>query len=83
VVLSFFMAQTSHIEVMAGAVNGVNVVFQTSAPYVPGSVRVFVNGQLKRADFADGWIELGYDKVRLALAPVVGDVLQAYFLVVV
>lgn len=77
------MAQISHIEVMLGAVNGVNDVFQTSVPYVSGSVRVFVNGQLKRADFVDGWIELGYDKVRLALAPEVGDALQAYFLVVV
>jgi len=54
-------------------------VFQTSHPYVPGSVRIFLNGQLKRADFADGWIELGYDKVQLALPPLVGDVVQAYF----
>lgn len=69
----------TRIEVLGGGVNGVNNVFQTSSPYVPGSVRIFLNGQLKRADFADGWIELGYDKVQLALPPLVGDVVQAYF----
>jgi len=42
-------------------------------------VRVFLNGQLKREDFADGWIELGYDKVQLNLPPLAGDVVQAYF----
>lgn len=59
--------------------NGVNNVFKTSVPYAPGSVRVFLNGQLKREDFADGWIELGYDKVQLNLPPLAGDVVQAYF----
>ena len=73
------MPYMERIEVLSGAVNGLNNVFQTSQPYVPGSVRIFLNGQLKRADFADGWIELGYDKVQLALPPLAGDVVQAYF----
>jgi len=72
------MAQ-SLLRVLVGAVNGTNQVFQTPYPYVPGSVRIFVDGQLKREDFADGWIELGYDKVQLKIAPISGSVVQAYF----
>lgn len=37
--------------------DGVNVLFTTPTPYQPGSVAVFLNGQLKRADFTDGWLE--------------------------
>lgn len=73
------MPYFTRIEVPAGVVNGINAVFQTSLPYVPGSVRVFLNGQLKREDFADGWIELGYDKVALKIPPVPGDTVQTYF----
>jgi hypothetical protein len=72
---------TAVLRVLSGSVDGVNVVFQTPVPYRPGSVRVFVDGQLKREDFDDGWIELGYDKVQLKLAPFSGSVVQAYFLV--
>ena len=68
---------------MRGAVNGINTVFETPDPYVPGSVRVFVNGQLKRADLEDGWTELGGRRVRLAEAPKAApgavDVVQAYY----
>lgn len=73
------MPYFTRIEVATGAVNGVNTVFQTSAPYIPGSVRVFLNGQLKREDFDDGWIELGYDKVALKIPPELGDSVQTYF----
>lgn len=64
---------------LTGLVDGVNTVFQTPVPYVPGSVRVFLNGQLKRSDLGDGWVELGYDKVQLNFAPEVSDVVQVYF----
>lgn len=67
------------IRVCSGVIDGSNLVFQTPAQYVPGSVRVFVNGQLLRADFDDGWVELGGDKIRLKIAPVVGDTVSAYF----
>jgi hypothetical protein len=69
------------LRVLTGSVDGVNVVFQTPYPYRPGSVRIFLDGQLKREDFDDGWIELGYDKVQLKIPPESGRVVQAYFLV--
>lgn len=64
-----------------GSVDGVNTLFWTSASYVPGSVRAFVNGQLKRQDLDDGWIELGGKKVQLKEAPRTGEVVQFYYLV--
>jgi hypothetical protein len=44
-------------ELAAGVVDGVNLIFTTPTPYLAGSVAVFLNGQLKRADFMDGWAE--------------------------
>lgn len=43
--------------VAVGAIDGVNTVFYTGEPYRPGSTAVFINGQLKRSDFDDGWVE--------------------------
>jgi len=65
--------------VLAGVVDGVNVNFETPAPYYPGSVRVFVDGQLKMQGFEDGWIELGYNRVQLLDPPEEGSTVQAYF----
>jgi hypothetical protein len=44
-------------EVPSGAIDNVNVTFTLSRSYTPGSVAVFLNGQLKRVDYDDGWIE--------------------------
>lgn len=71
---------TPAIRDLIGVVDGVNTIFKTPVPYVPGSVRVFLNGQLKRSDLSDGWVELGYDEIRLHIAPDVSDVVQAYFI---
>jgi len=46
-----------HFEVPAGAIDGVNVVFNVSQAYRPGTPAVFLNGLLLRADYTDGWIE--------------------------
>lgn len=64
---------------LLGDVNGANTDFQTPAPYVPGSLAVWVNGQLRRADLNDGWQELGGSGVRMKQVPQPGDVLQAFF----
>lgn len=66
-------------EVAFGPVDGVNKQFTLSAMYVPGSLRVWRNGQLKRADFVDGWKELGSNKFEMKEPPKVGDVVQAWF----
>lgn len=72
------------IQPLLGAIDGSNQVFDTPAPYVPGSVRVFINGQLKTKDLVDGWTELGGTKVRLKEPPQVlsgyADVVQAYYI---
>lgn len=69
----------SVIRPLAGAVNGTNRVFRTPVPYVPGSVAVWINGQLRRADWDDGWVELGGDVIELKRAPQPEDVVQAFF----
>lgn len=80
---------TPRFEVALGIVDGVNVVFFTPTfPYVPGSVAVFFNGQLKRADFADGWVESNpvTGEVTLLIAPLPAaygnpdDVIQIFYL---
>jgi hypothetical protein len=44
-------------ELAAGVVDGINLIFTTPTAYIAGSVAVFLNGQLKRSDFMDGWTE--------------------------
>jgi hypothetical protein len=69
----------SLIEVPQGIINGINTLFQTSASYLAGSVVVFLNGQLKRGDYSDGWVELGNRYVNLKIPPETGDVVQIYY----
>lgn len=70
------------IEIASGAVDGVNRIFSTPDPYISGTLQIFVNGQLKRKDFDDGFDELvpSSGTFELKEAPVVEDVVQAYFL---
>ena len=44
-------------ETAIGVIDGVNQIFRTSRPYDAGSLAVFLNGQLKRRWFEDGWVE--------------------------
>lgn len=71
-----------HFEVASGPIDGVNQVFTVSVGYAVGSTAVFLNGQLKRVDFADGWVESNPagGEVTLDQAPLVGDVVQMFFL---
>lgn len=67
------------IEVVSGVVDGFNNVFQTAQPYVTGSVQVFVDGQLRRQDYDDGWVEMGGKKIALKVPPKIGCCVQAYY----
>jgi len=70
-------------ETAAGAVNGVNKVFLVSNNYLPGSVRVFLNGVLLRKELEGGWTELGHKRVRLNEAPKMTgalDVVRIYYI---
>lgn len=68
-------------EVASGPVNGTNRTFAVSAAYEPGTTAVFLNGQLKKRDNADGWVETNPSGgfVVLDQAPSVGDVVQVFF----
>lgn len=44
-------------EVPVGTVDGVNRVFRVSQSYLPLTVAVFLNGQLKERSLVDGWVE--------------------------
>ena len=46
-----------HFEVPSGVIDGVNLVFNVSQPYKPGTTAVFLNGLLLRPDYTDGWTE--------------------------
>jgi hypothetical protein len=76
------VASLPKFEVAVGPIDGVNVAFTVSVPYRAGSVAVFLNGQLKRKDFVDGWVETSPvgGIVTLTEAPRVGDVVQVFFI---
>ena len=71
-------------EVLSGAINGVNLVFTTSAAYTPGSVAVFLNGQLLKAHAGDPWAETdpanGVVTVAGDCVPRDGDHIAAFYL---
>lgn len=66
-------------ETPAGALNGLNAVFVTALPYVPGTVQVWVNGQLKEPGLEDGWLELGGSSIQLNEAPRTTDVVRVMY----
>jgi len=69
------------IEPAVGTPNGTRTIFETRTAYLPGSVKVFLNGFVMRADYADGWTELGGRKIQLKEAPQIRDVVQIFYLV--
>lgn len=75
-----------HFEVATGPIDGVNLVFNVSMPYRPGTTAVFLNGLLLRADYTDGWTESDplTGEVTLKEPPrvtkVTPDVVQVFFL---
>lgn len=72
--------QPPRIETPTGAVNGVNRTFFVTADYVPGTVRIFLNGQLKSPPLEDGHTELGGRKINIKDAPRAGDVVRVYYI---
>jgi len=58
-----------------GAVDGANKDFTTPTPYVDGSLRVFVNGQL-----VSGFAEGAGDAFQMEFAPVSEDEIAVYYM---
>ena len=73
---------TTIIEVPAGSIDGANKTFTTSKAYAPGTLHVFLNGQLKRADLDDGFIEVNpaTGVFEMKEAPLTGDVVQVFYI---
>jgi len=69
------------IEPLIGVANGVNVNFETTYEYRPGTVRVFINGLLSRQGDLDGWSEVGFRRIRLNEAPRDCDTVSAYYVI--
>jgi hypothetical protein len=65
-----------------GACDGVNTLFVTLLPYTPGTLAVFVNGQLKSRTLDDGWTELDPNAGTFVITapPEPNDVIQTFFI---
>lgn len=61
-------------EIASGSVNGVNKVFNTLNPYVPGTLQVFRDGQLMTKD--GDYTETSSTSYTFATAPLIGSVIQ-------
>ena len=70
------------LELAIGPINGINTVYETSRPYLPGTTAVWVNGDLHVQANEDGWIETSPQDGVFSMkeAPEVDDVIQIFFL---
>lgn len=65
-------------ETPAGIINGVNTVFTLARPPVPvADLQLFLNGVLQRPNTVD--FTLAGLTITMVVAPVVGDVLTAFY----
>lgn len=70
----------SVIRELAGIVDGVNRTFTTPSKYVTGTIKVVWNGQVyEDTDDRTGWTEIDDETIELTEAPLVDDVLQAFY----
>jgi len=70
----------SVLEKLNGTVDGVNKSFETPTKFVYGTIKIIVNGQIYEPDDENfGWIETSDSSIDLETAPIVGDVLQAFY----
>jgi hypothetical protein len=70
-------------EVAIGPINDVNQDFNTSGTYIPGTLNIYLDGQLLRKDYTDGFAELGGTAFRMNVPPRSGSVVQARYTTVV
>jgi hypothetical protein len=77
------MAQRPITELAIGVINDVNRDFNTSGTYIPGTLNVYLDGQLLRKDYTDGFNEMGGTAFKMNVAPRSNSVLQARYTTVV
>lgn len=74
----------TRIVVAQGTIDGVNTIFATGTPYVPGSTAYILNGRIhnqKTLDSPFGYVELDPDlgTIQVANPPLLNDVVQIFF----
>lgn len=66
-------------EIPGGALNGVNTIFTTANPYVPGSTAVYLNGL--REFLGEGYDEVGPNSINFTDAPLSADRIRIDYIV--
>ena len=69
----------NHFEEAVGVANGSNVWFTTDKSYVPGTLRVFLNGRLVTKRLDDGFAEEWPPAFRMKVAPKSTDSLFVFY----
>jgi len=67
-------------EVLTGIINGVNTNFSTAFDFIPGSIRVYRNGNRNYPGATSDYMESGTNLIIYSFAPVAGDLLTADYL---
>ena len=71
-----FPVQLRHVynEPLIGAINGVNVNFNTIGNYVAGTIQIYKNGLRLTPGFGNDFTEAGLNLVIMEEPPLLGDV---------
>jgi hypothetical protein len=73
-------AYNSIIRNLVGVTDGANRTFTTPTKYVSDSIKIIINGQLyEDSDDNFGWTEIDDETIELTIAPINGDILQAFY----
>jgi len=67
------------LEDLTSQIDGITDTFQTTFDYETGSLKIFINGQLKKREWEDGWVEMGGKKFKVPEPPLVGDTLHVFY----
>lgn len=64
-------------DVVSGTVDGLNVNFNTAFDYVPGTLKLYLNGLRQIGGSGNDYEEGGTNMILMGIAPLPGDVLIA------
>jgi len=74
------LSYNSVLKLLNGDIDGINKTFTTDTPFVSGSIRVIVNGQVYEAsDDVYGWAEIDESTIEMIVAPLQNDLLQGFY----
>jgi len=71
---------TAKVQLLTGAIDGVNTVFTAPDQFAPGSFRIIWNGVVyDPSDDDHGFAETGPNEITTTNPPLAGDVLQGFY----